>query len=172
MADIRVKYGTQANVGSSYAALAGLASDNTNGIAGWASQVVTNSANDIDHIFSGKLRVNASTAPTANNTIEVWTYAQIDDTPTYPDSISGSDGLKTMTSLNVLNSALRVVTIMLVDAVANRDYFIPATSIASLYGGVMPKRWGVWILNRTNQTLNATTTNFSLVYLPLQYQTV
>ena len=168
MADIRTKYGTQATITIT---LASLADDNTNGTAGRASTAVVNAtANDLDHIVSGKIRTG--TSPTAGRNIEIWAYAQIDDTPTYPDSITGTDAAKTMTSANVLLGALRFVTALPVDATSNRDYFLAPTSIAQLFGGVLPKRWGLWILNRTGVALNATGANHSLVYMPVQYQSV
>lgn len=168
MADIRTKYGTEAAITIT---LASLADDNTNGVFGRASTAVVNgTSNDLDHIVSGKIRTG--TSPTASRTIEIWAYGQINDTPTYPDSITGTDAAKTMTSVNVLQGALRFVAALTVDATSDRDYFLPPTSIAQLFGGALPKRWGIWVLNRTGVALNATGANHSLVYMPIQLQSV
>lgn len=165
MADIRLKYGTQASITIT---LASLADDNTNGIAGRSSTAIVNSGNDLDHIVSGVIR--AGTSPTAGRSIEIWAYAQINDTPTYPDGITGTDAAKTMTSLNVLLGSLRLLAALPTEAATDRDYFLPPTSIAQWYGGVLPKRWGLWVLNRTGVALNATGANHSLVYMPIQNQ--
>lgn len=170
MPDIRVKYGTQVTV---TIGLGSLASQASTAFAGRTSAVQTVSTNnDIDHLLSGKIRVNTTTGPTAGNTIEIWAYGQIDDTPTYPDSIDGTDKDLTITSANVLNSGLRYVATITVDATTGRTYPVAPTSIASVFGGVMPKRWGIWVVNRSGQTLSATSSDHSFVYLPVQYQTV
>lgn len=167
MADIRTKYGTEAALTIT---LASLADDNTNTIAGRASTAVVNSGNEIDMVVSGKMRTG--TSPVSGRTIEIWAYAQIDDTPTYPDSVTGTDAAKTFTSANVLQSSMRFVATITTDSTTGRDYFIPPTSIASVFGGVLPKRWGIFILNRTGVALDSTGGNHKIVYLPIQYQTV
>lgn len=171
MADIKTKYPATSSVAIT-CTTASLASDTTL-LAGRASTAVDNTANlDLDHRISGVLRVSG-TAPTASTTIELWAYAPIiiaSGTPTYPDSITGTDAAKTMTSAYVKFSALRLIATIYVDAAASRDYYVAPTSIANLFGGALPQFWGVFVVQGTGQALNAT--QVSLQYDRVQGQTV
>jgi hypothetical protein len=173
MADIKTKYPSTSTVALTIS-LASLASDTTNFTAGRESTAVDNTTNlDLDHLLSGVIR--AGTTPTAGNRIEVWVYAPrsiASNVPTYPDVFDGTDSAETVTSRNVLFSALRLAHTIIVDATTDRDYFIPPISIASLFGGVLPQFWGVFVVNATGQALNATGGNHILHYNRIQSQTV
>lgn len=173
MADIKTKYPVTSSVALTID-LASLANDSTNFLAGRESTAVDNTTNlDLDHLLSGKIR--AGTSPTANNRIEVWVYAPISvsgGTPTYPDVFDGTDSAETATSRNVLFSALRLACTIIVDATTGRDYFIPPTSIASLFGGQLPTHWGVFVVNGSGVALDSTGGNHVLHYLRVQAQTV
>jgi hypothetical protein len=135
-------------------------------LAGRASTAVDNTSNlDLDHLVSG--RITVGTSPTANRQIEVWAYAPFvvaSGTPTYPDSITGTDANKTMTSYNVKVSALIPLWGTFVDNTSDRPYFMPPTSIAEAFGG-MPTHWGLFIVHDTNVNLNATAGNHEFNYL-------
>ena len=140
-------------------------------LAGRNSTVVDNQTTlDLDHLLSGKIR--AGTSPTASRVIEVWVYAPIQivsGTPTYPDVLTATDAAATITSANVKASALRLAWSTLVDATSDRDYFIPPTSIAGLFGD-MPPLWGVFVTHDTGAALNATGGNHFLHYQRMQRQ--
>lgn len=148
--------------------LASLASSSSL-VAGRASTAVDNTTNlDLDHLVSGVIRLG--TGPTVSKSVEVWAYAPYkiaSGTPTYPDSITGTDAAKTMTSANVKNSALRLVHSMTSDATTDLDLFIPPTSIASLFGD-MPPYWGLFVVHDTVAALNATGAQHILHYLRIQ----
>lgn len=153
--------------------LASLATDSSL-LAGRASTAVDNTTNvDLDHLVSGF--ITSGTTPTANTYIEVWAYASYQTasgTPTYPDSITGSDAAKTMTSLGIKGSALRPVASMLVDSTtSNRAYPFAPVSIASLFGS-MPKFWGIFVVQSTGVALNSTGGNHVITYERSQAQTV
>ena len=170
--DIKTKYPATSSVAIT-CAIASLASD-TNLLAGRASTAVDNTTNlDLDHLVSGL--ITAGTSPTVGTTIEVWAYAYrtiASGTPTYPDSITGTDANKTMTSANVKNAALRLVAVITVDNTSNRGYEFPPTSIAGLYGGSMPPFYGLFIVHNTGVALNSTGGNHILHYERVQAQTV
>ena len=143
-------------------------------VAGRASTAVDNTTNlDTDHLLSVQIR--GGTTPTVGTQIGVFVYACISTasgTPTYPDSITGSDAAKTMTSTNVMNSALVFVTAITVDNTTDRYYYFGPISIASLFGGVMPKFWGVYISNASVANLHATAGSHVISYSRVQMQTV
>ena len=172
MADIKSKYPSSSSVDLT-CNLASLAS-NTAFVAGRASTAVDNTTNlDIDHLLSGKIR--GGTTPTVSTQINIYAYANISSsagTPTYPDSITGTDIAKTMTSANVMNSALKFVASITVDATTGRDYFFGPVSIASVFGGSLPKFWGVYVAHATVAALDSTAGNHVLSYERVQGQTV
>lgn len=145
---------------------ASLASD-TNLLAGRASTAIDNTTNKyLDVQIAGKIRTG--TSPTTNKTIELWAYASFDATPTYPDSITGTDANKTMTSANVKYSALVRVWATTIDSTSDRDYFIPPTSLGQLFGQV-PSNWGLFLVHDTGVALNATGSNHVLNYRGIKY---
>lgn len=138
-------------------------------VAGRASTAIDNTTNlDLDHLVSGVIRLG--TTPTVGKTVEVWAYAAFkvaSGTPTYVDAITGSDADKTMTSVNVKNSALRLVHSMTADGTTGLDLFIPPTSIASLFGE-LPQFWGLFVTHDTVAALNATAAQHILHYQRIQ----
>lgn len=145
--------------------LASLNTDSTL-LFGRASTAVSNTTDKfLDVSVAGKIR--AGTSPTGG-VIEVWAYANFDGTPTYPDSITGTDADKTMTSANVKSSALQFLWATSVDASSNRDYFMPPTSLAQAFGQ-MPSNWGLFVTHSTAVALNATGGNHVLSYRGVKY---
>lgn len=147
-----IKYDTE---GSVTLTIASLASD-TGLVIGRASTAIDNATTKyLDVMISGKIAIHATNAPTANSVIELWAYAQLQDTtPEYPDGITGTDAAKTLTSINIKLAGLRPLWTAIVDNVAGRTYPIPPTSLAERFG-VMPKKWGIYLVHNTGQTLAA-----------------
>lgn len=134
--------------------LASLASDATL-LAGWSSAVIANGTNlAVSEKISGLIKMG--TSPTAAKSVYIYIWAALDDTPTYPDTITGSEGTKTLTSANVRDSgAFRLANVITVDNTSNRVY--PFTvDVSALFGGHMPKNYGVFIVHNTGAALNAT----------------
>lgn len=173
MSTVKTLYpSAQANSIALACTIASLASD-TNILAGRSSDAVDNTTNlDLDHLVSGVIR--AGTSPTSGKQIEVWAYAPAkiaSGSPTYPDVLTGLDAAKTITSANVKVSMLRQVWQTFVDSTTDRDYFIPPTSIASLFGS-LPPLWALFIVHNTGVNLNSTGSNHYLHYHRIQAQTV
>jgi hypothetical protein len=149
--------------------LASLASD-TAILVGRESTAWDNSSNKyLDLLLGGK--ITTGTSPTAARAIEVWAYAQVEDTPTYPDGITGSDSGRTLTSRDILFASLRLAASLTVTANSNVAYWMGPISIASLFGGVLPKKGGVWVAHNTVAALHATAGNHALYIQPV-YATV
>ena len=174
MADFKTKYPSTSTVALTID-LASLSTNTQNVFTvGRESTAVDNTTNlDLDHLLSGKVRVG--TSPTAGRTIAVYVYAPLSvssGTPTYPDVFDGTDSAETVTSANVLNGVLRQAWAVTVDNTSDRDYFMPPTSVASLFGGVLPTHWGIYVAHDTAVALNATSGNHSFHYLRVQTQSV
>jgi hypothetical protein len=172
VADIKAKYpASNADTTALTITLASLASD-TNLVIGRESTAIDNRTNlDIDHLLSGK--ITTGTSPTGG-VIEVWVYAPISiasGTPIYPDVMDGTDSGETSVSVNVKISSMRLAWSTLVDTSSDRTYFLPPTSIASLFGA-MPPFWGVFVVHSTGVNLNSNSSNQALHYHRIQQQTV
>ena len=173
MSDLKTKYPSTSSVD----VVITLDNEATNAqgvfLAGQASTAVDNTVNlDLDHLLSGVI-VAGSVAPTVSRSINVYAYAAsstASGVPTYPDGITGTDAAKTMTSANVLLSGLVFIASITIDATANRVYTFAPVSIASRFGGVLPKFYGIFVAHDTAQALGAT--GHKLSYERVQGQTV
>lgn len=140
--------------------------------AGRASTAVDNRTNkDLDHLVSGKITLG--TSPTVSKTVSVFAYAAASiasGTPTYPDSITGTDAAKTMTSANVALACLRFLWAGTSDAVTGRVLEMPPTSIAQAFGSV-PPFWGIFVTHDTVAALNSTAGNHTFQYHRVKAET-
>jgi len=172
MADIKIKYpASNADTVAITITLASLASSTA--WAGRASTAISNSSNlDLDHLVSGKIKLG--TSPTASRTVQVYAYAAqsiSSGTPTYPDSITGTDAVKTMTSANVAYGCLRFLWAGTTDATTGLVLEMPPTSIASVFGQ-LPTYWGLFVMHDSGVNLDSTGGNHSFQYARIQGQSV
>lgn len=164
--DVSLQHGASAALTITLASLASSAT----WVAGQESTAVATGDPVLDYLVAGKVTVG--TSPTANTQIQVWAYGSYDDTPTYPDTIDGTNSAETLTSAAIRNAALTLLAVMDVDATtSDRTYWFSPTSLAAAFGGVLPKNWGVWVTHNTGVNLNSTGSNHALSYTPV-YATV
>lgn len=143
--------------------LAGLGTD-ANLLAGQEATAVDNSSNlYFDYQISGK--ITTGTSPTAAKQIEIYVVAPIDpDTPTWPDVFTGTNGARTITSAEIKKSICRVPAHVIdTNNTSDRTYPFAPISVASLFGGVCPKRFTVFVTHNTGVALNATAGNHTIV---------
>lgn len=150
--------------------LANLASSAT-WVAGRESTEVDNTSNKfVDAIVQGS--VSVGTTPTANTVINVFVYASDTSLATTPlDVIDGVDSAETITNTGVLYSMFRLgAAINVLQTTSDIAYPIAPFSIAQLFGGVMPKYWGLFVAHNTGVNLrnNAVNTN-SFEYVGIKY---
>lgn len=148
--------------------LASLASSTTF-VAGRESTVVDNSSNKYyDALLTGLVTVG--TTPTVNTQILVYVFGQMDDSPTYPDVMDGTDSDETITSAGVGRGFLKLAASLDVDATtSNRAYNFGPVSVAPLFGGVLPQRWSVFVVHNTVAALNSTGGNHNIKYQGIKY---
>lgn len=123
-------------------------------LAGQESNAVDNSSNKyLDYLLAGLVKVG--TTPTINTEIRVYVVAMQDDT-TWPDVFDGADSAETLTSAGVGSGFLKLAAVMNVDATTtDRIYYFGPISIASLFGGVCPRKFVVFIAHNTGVNLNS-----------------
>jgi len=138
--------------------LANLASSATF-VAGRESSQIDNTSNKyIDALVSGK--VSVGTTPTANTTIAVYVWgADTSLATTAIDVLDGTDSAETLTNIGILG-ALRLGAAIAVPAnTSDVAYEVLPFSVASLFGGVMPKFWGLYVAHSTAVNLRNTAVN-------------
>lgn len=125
-------------------------------VAGRESNEIDNTTNKyIDALVQGKVTVG--TTPTANTSINIYVWgADTSLATTAIDTLDGTDSAETLTNTGVLNSALRLgAVINVLVNTSNVTYNIAPFSVAQLFGGVMPKFWGLYVAHNTGVNLNA-----------------
>lgn len=138
-------------------------------VAGVESNVIDNRTNKYaDALVSGKW--TCGTTPTANTQVQIWVYAPISDdlssSVTYPDVIDGTSSAETFTSAGVLRGALKLAATLDVDSTtSNRTYDCAPFSVAALFGGRMPSRWGLFITHNTGVNSNSTGSNHAWSFI-------
>lgn len=151
------------NSGAYTITLASLATSSTL-LAGQESTAISNASNlYLDYLVSGQIMVG--TTPTTNTKIEVWTYATMDETPTYLDVFDGTDSNETVTTAEIKRGYLKLMKVLdVVSTTSNVGQIMGPTSVAACYGGVVPSHHGLFVVHNTGVNLNATGGNHYLKY--------
>lgn len=166
MADVKLAYASSAAFTFT---LASLATSSTR-VAGAESTAIDNTTNKyLDYIVSGK--VTTGTSPTDAKQIDLWVYASFNDTPLYPDSIDGTDSTETITSEGIRNGALVLVKSIATNNTSDRTYWFAPFSVAALFGGRMPKFFGLFLAHDTGVNLNSTGSNHAFYHTGV-YETI
>jgi hypothetical protein len=144
--------------------LASLASD-TNLLAGREATALANGSNlYADAEVNGK--ITCGTTPTTNTSILVYGFVALDDTPTWPDAMTGSDANASVTSTGVGLGYLRLIAGLSVDSTtSNRAYPFTCSSLARVFGfNLLGKNWSIFVVHNTGVNLNATGGNHVVKY--------
>jgi hypothetical protein len=146
--------------------LASLASD-TNLLAGRESAAYQIDGLSFveDVLLSGK--ITTGTSPTDARKIEVWVAAPINDTPTWPDVLDGTDSDETITSEQIKFGALRLAAVLPTNNASDTTYPFAPVSVASLFGGVLPTDIVVFVVHNTGVNLNSTGGNHEISVQPI-----
>lgn len=139
-------------------------------VAGAESNQIDNSSNKyVDALVQGK--ITEGTTPTANTQILIYVWgSDTDITGANLDTLDGADSAETLTSVGVRNGMLKLGAALDVDTnTSNRVYWISAFSVAALFGGSMPKFWGLFVTHNTGVNLNSTGGNHVLQYTGIKY---
>ena len=119
--------------------------------AGRSSVAVDNTSNEyLDALVSVKVKTSAS-ALGNDKAVYVYAYGTSDGGSDYTDGAPGTD--TGFTATNPPNVKL----IGVINAVASSTTYIGGPwSVAAAFGGVLPDHWGIFVVNFTGQTLDAT----------------
>ena len=155
MATIKTQYGTEAQAIT--ITLASLAASVVG--VGRESTFISNLTDlFLDVLVVLRIKTGAVT-PTSEKKVYVFAWGSVNvATPIYPDTVTGVDAGITLNNAGVTQLKL----IGVIEAtVAVTTYTSEPLSIAQAFGGIMPERWGIVVINSTGQTFDATEANFS-----------
>lgn len=171
MSNIALLYSSNTTITCAVANL----TSNATFVAGRGSTQVDNTTNVyVDAIVQGAVTVNGTTNPTANTFINIYVYGSNTSLATTNiDTLTGTDGNFTLTNTGVLYSALKLgASISVLANTLGIKYPIAPFSVAQLFGGVMPKYWGLYVAHNTGVALNATAANHDFSFNGIKYDIV
>jgi hypothetical protein len=162
MADIKQKFGTEAQ------AITITLNTLGSGLAR-ESNVIDNTVNLYrDVLVMMRARNHATTAPTGDRAIYVYVYGTVDiATPLYPDAVTGADAAITPDS----PTHLKPLGSIIFTAAAQTKNAGP-WSVAAAFGGRVPERWGIVVVNSTGAALDTVEGNFRKSYQGILDQSV
>ena len=169
MAVTTITYGTKTAITIDFA---NVASSSTL-TAGVESNEISNASNQYDDVLvQGK--VYPGTTPTSGKTIAVYVWGSDVSLATVAlDVLDGTASAETITNEGVRNAFLKLgAAVTLTAATSNQEHPVGPFSVASLFGGTMPKFWGLFITHDTavNSYNNAVNTN-AFNYTGITYTT-
>ena len=131
-------------------------------VAGVESAVYDNTSNkDQDVLIAGTWR--CGTTPTINTQCLVYVFAIRDDAPAYPDVFDGTSSAETLATAGVGAGFLKLGGLATIDATTSDVFYgIGPFSVAALFGGVCPNKFGLFITHNT--VVNSNTTAGSHVW--------
>lgn len=130
-----------------------------NGAAVQSAPIDNASDKYVDALVQISVKTHASSAPTGAKAVAVYAYGSVDGGTTYPDGVGGAKGAVTLNS----PTQLRRIGTILVTAAATVYEGMPM-SVAHAFGGVLPEKWGIVVLNDTGFALDAVEASFKKVW--------
>jgi hypothetical protein len=115
---------------------------------GRSSDVQDNSTNLYQDALLGGVIKMANSTPGASKSVSIYAYSDVDSTPHYTESVTGSAA--SFTRADPTN--LKLVAVVAVPT-QNVNFYFGEVSIAAAFGGILPKKWGICVFNDTGQAL-------------------
>jgi len=164
MADIKQKFLASSVLADS--GLNSLAASSTR-LAGYETNAVDVGAMSggppLDILLSGVFTAGGSNSQAC--AIDIWVIGALNDTPAWPDVFDGTASAETVTSANVLMACAKFAASIVGDNVASRVYALGPISIASLFGGVLPDQFVVFVAHNIHTSTNAWASSGHALYI-------
>lgn len=165
MSSVKLAYGSSSALTITLASLA----TSSTFVAGRESTAVDNTTNlYIDYLLAGK--ITTGTSPTDAKEIRIYVIGLIEDS-TFPDVFDGTDSDETFTNIQIRDATAKLAAIIATNNTSNVQYWFGPISVASLFGGVVPKKFVVYVTHNTGVNLNSTGSNHALYVTPV-YETI
>lgn len=153
MAESKTTYGTRTAITIDPSSLAG----SSTFVAGVESAEQDNTSSlFLDVLVEGRVTGHASTAPTVGQQIQVYVWgSNVSLATTAIDVLDGTSSAETLAHAAVLQSLRLAAVTTVTVATAALTYYILPFSVAALFGGSMPKFWGLYVTHNHTGTLAA-----------------
>lgn len=158
MANVKLEFGTSTALTITLASLAQAAARE--------STVVDNTSNKfLDAIVNVNIKLQTGT-PGSDKCVYIYAYGSEDGT-NYTDNATGSDAAVTMRA----PTNLKLIGVISTPDSGGLTYKSGPMSVASAFGGILPRKWGIVVENKSNVTFSATEGDHSKTYTGV-YQTI
>ena len=140
--------------------------------AGWESATIDHSSDlALDDRLTFRFATHASNRQAG--AIRIYLFQPLDDTPTWPDTMDGTESAETWTDEEERDSACILAKEITVDNTASAIYDTIVPSVAAVFGGNMPQKYGIYISgNATTTTTAQFAASGSQVTVKSSYKTV
>ena len=133
---------------------------------GRQSAVADNTVDDAVDAMVGGMITTSTTASTLRQ-IEVWSFGSWDNGSTY--SIRGASSVDASMNVSSMKTLMKLVTIIPAMQGSSTYQWGPF-SVAQVYGGLMPTRWGIFVTHNTGVSTALSNTSSALSYIPVKYE--
>lgn len=163
MATIKPVYGTVTRLSTLETNIAASLASSLDLVAGTCSEIIDLTATPVlDVVIQGSVRVG--TTPIAGRTVALYVIPEATDAPLWPTSVT-TGANTTFASTDSRANACAFASMAFVPvATSNVDYNFKPISVASLFMGVVPKRFVVFFVHNTNVVMNTTASNHRIEY--------
>lgn len=156
----KISYGSSTAITCTVASLASSAT------AGRQSAVVDNSSNLFDDVLVFLALKTSSSALANDKAIYVYLWGS-EDGSTY--SGSSAEGQGAGDSAMTMDDPTNMILARVIPCPAVSTTYKALFSVAQFFGGVMPKKWGLFVRNYTGQNLDSTGGNHLVQYTGIYY---
>lgn len=166
MATVNVAYASAASITMDLANLA----SSSGFTSGRESNEIDNTTNKyMDCLVKG--RISVGTTPTVNTVIAVYVWGSDVSLATVSiDVLDGVDSAESLTNTGILNALRWGASVAVPATTSDIAYEILPFSVASRFGGIIPKFWGLYVAHSTGVNLRNTAVNTnSLEYVGITY---
>lgn len=143
--------------------------------SGRTTNLVANTTTEyLDALIGGTITWS-STAPAAGSYyLYVYAIGAFNDTPSYPVNSSSTaltgDAAFDFGDALARDNGVRLGAVVQLTTTASRVYTFAPFSLASLFGGVMPTHFGLWIVHGVTTASSATASGTNFYYTPIHAQ--
>lgn len=162
--DITITYSSATTL--TQTSLDGLATSAT-WVAGWESDAIDNSSTKYEDIaITAVIKANNS-APSAAAQIRLYLVAENADA-SWPDVFDGTVGTETLTATNIRDAICRLGAFSDTDTTANRVYTLYCPSVATVFGGMVPRKFVIFLTHSMSQALNTTASSSNVYWIGMR----
>ena len=139
-------------------------------LAGWESGAIDNTTNLYED-YSVTAMIKAGAANCQVGEIRLYLVGMLDDS-TWPDVFDGTESAETVTSAEIRDAICIFAAGTATTATNDRVYYLICASVAAVFGGNMPAKFGIFITQTAQTSTNAIAASGNQVTVKGSYRNV